>query len=77
MSRHSSKSTISSIEKSVASTGTTVGEGPQVAPEQRVHMIAEAAYYLAEHRHFAGGDPMQDWLQAEAEIDHALQNGHV
>jgi hypothetical protein len=61
----------------MVSTGTAVGDGPQVTPEQRVHMIAEAAYYLAEHRHFAGGDPMQDWLQAETEIDHALQNGHV
>jgi hypothetical protein len=32
-------------------------------------MIAEAAYYLAEHRHFQGGDPLQDWLEAQAEID--------
>ncbi|HEY9199880.1 MAG TPA: DUF2934 domain-containing protein [Gammaproteobacteria bacterium] len=37
-------------------------------PAQRQHMIAEAAYFLAEHHGF-GGDPLQDWLTAEAEID--------
>jgi Protein of unknown function (DUF2934) len=40
--------------------------------EQRLHMIAEAAYYLAEQRGFQGGDPARDWLQAEAETDHRL-----
>ena len=44
----------------------------QIPAEQREHMIAEAAYYLAEHRGFQGGDPVRDWLQAEAEIDHRL-----
>ena len=43
-----------------------------VPAEQREHMIAEAAYYIAEHRNFQGGDPGQDWLQAEAEIDRGL-----
>ncbi len=46
-----------------------VGQTPM---DQRQHMIAEAAYYLAEHRGFQGGDPVQDWLRAEAEIDHRL-----
>jgi hypothetical protein len=32
-------------------------------------MVAEAAYYIAEHRDFRGGDPAADWLQAEREID--------
>lgn len=40
-----------------------------VDPEQREHMISEAAYFRAEHRSFGGGDPVQDWLTAEAEID--------
>ena len=35
----------------------------------RSRMIAEAAYYLAEQRGFSGGDPVQDWLDAEAIID--------
>ncbi len=44
-----------------------------ITPEQRYRMIAEAAYYLAEKRGFAGGDMAADWLQAEAEIDRKLQ----
>lgn len=39
------------------------------SPSKRAHMIAEAAYYIAEQRGFAGGDPVQDWLDAEAQID--------
>lgn len=45
-----------------------------VSPEQRYHMIAEAAYFHAERRGFSG-DPAQDWLDAEAEIDRILQAG--
>jgi hypothetical protein len=41
----------------------------QISPEQRDRMIAEAAYFRAERRGFQGGDPLDDWLQAEAEID--------
>lgn len=37
--------------------------------DERQHMIEVAAYYRAEKRGFDGGDPMQDWLAAEAEID--------
>jgi hypothetical protein len=42
---------------------------PDMGEEQRLHMIAEAAYFVAEHRGFDGGDPVQDWLVAESEID--------
>ncbi len=38
----------------------------------RESMIAEAAYYRAERRNFDGGDPVADWLEAEAEIDAIL-----
>jgi hypothetical protein len=44
-----------------------------VSPEHRYHMIATAAYYLAERRGFAGGYEMQDWITAEAEIDAQLK----
>ena len=43
-----------------------------VTPDERQHMIAEAAYFHAEHRAFQGGSPEQDWLQAEVEIDNLL-----
>lgn len=45
-----------------------------VAPEDRQRMIAEAAYYRALQRGFSEGDPVDDWLQAEQEINNALPN---
>ena len=39
-----------------------------ISPEERHRIIAEAAYYRAEQRRFLGGDPLQDWLEAEAEV---------
>ena len=42
---------------------------------QRDGMIAEAAYFRAENRGFAEGDPVQDWLEAEREIDGMLNEG--
>jgi hypothetical protein len=50
---------------------TTVGT---IGEEDRARMIAEAAYYKAERRGFVGGDPLQDWLDAEAEIDRILDH---
>ena len=46
-----------------------------VSAELRHQMIAEAAYYLAEKRNFRGGDPVNDWLEAETIIDQALLSG--
>lgn len=40
------------------------------------HMIAEAAYYIAEHRHFQGGNPEEDWFQAELEVTQHLKPLH-
>ena len=40
--------------------------------EQRRSMIAAAAYLRAERRGFADGDPVTDWLEAEAEVDARL-----
>tara|TARA_R110000772_G_scaffold184946_1_gene296100 strand:- start:625 stop:894 length:270 start_codon:yes stop_codon:yes gene_type:complete len=39
------------------------------APEQRHQMIAEAAYCLAEKHGFQSERTLDDWLQAEAEVD--------
>lgn len=46
-----------------------------VPPEQRRHYIEMAAYYIAERRNFAPGNPLEDWVQAEAEIDRLLGEG--
>jgi hypothetical protein len=52
---------------------TTTTRARSSAPKpSREHMIAEAAYYRAEKRGFAGGDQMRDWLDAEAEINQTL-----
>lgn len=47
----------------------------QVAPEIRRAMIAEAAYFLAEKRGFSPGDEIQDWLEAESQIESLLKHG--
>jgi len=43
-----------------------------VTAEERQGMIAVAAYLKAESRGFVGGNPADDWLAAEAEIDQIL-----
>jgi hypothetical protein len=40
-----------------------------LAGEDRLRLIAEAAYYRAERRGFAPGRELEDWLAAEIEID--------
>lgn len=44
-------------------------DGPSLSDAERFRMIAEAAYLKAESRGFEGGNPTEDWLQAEAEVD--------
>ena len=41
--------------------------GKTVGDEQRYRMIAEAAYFRAESRHFKS-DPVRDWIEAERDI---------
>jgi hypothetical protein len=43
----------------------------KVTERERRQMIAEAAYFRAEKRGF-GGDPVADWIEAEAEVDRKL-----
>ena len=46
-----------------------------VPAEQRRNYIEVAAYHIAERRGFAAGDPLEDWVRAEAEIDRLLAKG--
>lgn len=48
-----------------------------VSVEKRQAMIAEAAYYRAEHRGFQGGDTVRDWLAAESEVAERLNQWRV
>lgn len=43
-----------------------------ISMEQRHQLIATVAYLRAEQRGFNGGDPMEDWLIAEHEVDATL-----
>jgi len=55
--------------------GEPVSQGNVGLPDEREYMIAEAAYYRAVRRGFAPGNEMEDWLQAETEIDSLMQSG--
>jgi hypothetical protein len=46
----------------------TAGQTALLTAEERYNRIAEAAYLRAAERGFAGGDPLQDWLDAEADL---------
>jgi len=60
-----------------AKAGSRSGKAVSVPPEQRRNYIEMAAYYIAERRGFAPGNPLEDWVQAEAEIDRLLAEGRV
>ena len=54
-----------------------MSETRTVSPRRRREMIAEAAYYRAQKRGFEGGDPVADWVAAEAEVDALLKTGRA
>jgi hypothetical protein len=45
----------------------------EISEEMRRGMIAQAAYLRAERRGFKGGDEVEDWLAAEAEVEALLK----
>lgn len=50
-------------------------EVTRITASDRHAMIATAAYYRAERRHFAPGFEVEDWVAAEAEVDASLTRG--
>lgn len=60
---------VNSVRKDSA---TGVNPAQIVSADERQKMIAEAAYFRALERGFSGGDPLDDWLMAEREINHLL-----
>lgn len=44
----------------------------EISEQERAEMIAQAAFLRAEKRGFAGGRELDDWLEAEAEINGLL-----
>lgn len=65
------KAATAATKKPAAAKRAPTAKQMNVTPEQRYKMIAEAAYYHAERRGFTG-DPVQDWIAAEAEISAQL-----
>ena len=55
--------------KKTTKTSRTDTSAINIAPEERWKMIAVAAYHKAEKRGFAAGSDMQDWDEAEKEVD--------
>lgn len=55
------------MKKDSANTLTTI------SPTERHSLIAQTAYLRAEKRGFCGGDPQEDWLIAETEVDQYLK----
>ncbi len=49
---------------------------PAVTPEQRHNYIEVAAFYVAQRRGFAPGNPLDDWATAEIEVDKLIAAGH-
>jgi hypothetical protein len=66
------------LESALAATGSGTHPGNTPPPrtgidtEQRQRLIADEAYLIAEQRGFQGGDPSQDWIEAERLVDYRL-----
>lgn len=54
------------------SSSSPAGKVPQVDAGARRAMVAQAAYFRAQKRGFAQGGELEDWLEAEREIAHVL-----
>ena len=48
-----------------------------ISKKIRRDLIELTAYHKAERRGFTGGDPEQDWLEAEQEVDRLLLGGQT
>lgn len=75
--RKSAKKAENAAAEAVNATMTPPEATGGITAEERLQRIAESAYYRAERRGFSGGDAMQDWLAAEAEVDAQLSSGSI
>ena len=67
----------SAAEKPAAKPRAKVKKRGSVTSEERTRLIAEAAYFKAAQRGFAKGGELDDWIEAEAEIDALLDSRGV
>jgi len=66
----------SSTSKAVKKTATPVAPTKPVDMNEHLGYIAIAAYYKAESRGFAPGHEIEDWLEAEAELETQFATKH-
>jgi hypothetical protein len=66
MRTHAQSATLSGKTKSNSRAGAVQVES--LTDEQQRSLIAVAAYYLAERRHFEPGHELEDWLAAEMQV---------
>jgi Protein of unknown function (DUF2934) len=71
-SRHQSRGAVQRIEREEDVSETPFEEGAHdtLDADLRHRMISEAAYHLYAQRGYADGYDLDDWLQAETQIDH-------
>jgi hypothetical protein len=65
----STKKVAKKVAKKTTKSSRTDASLLKITPEERWKMIAVAAYHRAEKRVFASGGDMQDWDEAEKEVD--------
>ena len=69
------KKVVKKVVKKTTKTSGTDASLLKISPEERWKMIAVAAYHKAEKRGFAPGSELQDWAEAEQEVDELLMSG--
>jgi hypothetical protein len=70
----STKTKTRAASSAAAKSGPKAKQPGLITPEDRLRFIAEAAYFKAEQRSFAEGNELEDWVEAEAEIDALLDS---
>ena len=70
--RHGAPGTVRifETEEDIADTPFEEGAHDRLDPDLRHRMISEAAYHLYAQRGYVDGYDLDDWLQAEAAVDH-------
>lgn len=55
----------------------TRAKGAAISDQQWRSHVEVAAYYIAEQRGFPGGSELQDWAEAELQIDRLLKENRL
>lgn len=68
------KAKVAGVSRRAPRVRTKAGTGTEVKAAERHLMIAQCAYYRAESRGWITGGEMDDWLEAERQVDALLAN---